>query len=136
MSAFVDTSALYALLVRSEPRHDKVVRAFSTLASGGGTLVTTSYVLVETIALLQHRIGLESVADLCEAILPLLHVEEVSAEQRTRGLERLLRQGRRRLSLVDCVSFEVMHERGLRTALALDDHFAEAGFRVVPARTR
>ncbi len=43
-----------------------------------------------------------------------------------------LKAVRRRSSLVDHVSFEVMRRRGLEAALALDADFAAAGFRVVP----
>ena len=35
-------------------------------------------------------------------------------------------------SLTDCVSFVVMRRRGLTTAVALDRHFAQEGFDVVP----
>ncbi|MEP6600630.1 MAG: hypothetical protein ABJB49_02320 [Nitrospirota bacterium] len=35
-------------------------------------------------------------------------------------------------SLTDAVSFAVMSDRGIREALALDNHFAVAGFAVVP----
>jgi uncharacterized protein len=33
--------------------------------------------------------------------------------------------------LIDCVSFTVMQERGLTAALTTDDHFRQAGFRVL-----
>ena len=36
------------------------------------------------------------------------------------------------LSMADAVSFEVMRERGIRQALALDEHFTLAGFELVP----
>jgi predicted nucleic acid-binding protein len=39
---------------------------------------------------------------------------------------------RRRTSLVDWVSFEVMRRRGIETAFAFDRDFATAGFAVVP----
>jgi predicted nucleic acid-binding protein len=31
-------------------------------------------------------------------------------------------------SLTDCISFEVMREHGITTALAYDEHFVQAGF--------
>jgi predicted nucleic acid-binding protein len=34
-------------------------------------------------------------------------------------------------SLTDCISFEVMLERGLTEALSADSHFAQAGFRAL-----
>ena len=133
MSAFIDTSALYALLVRTEDGHRAVMSAFETLLENGRTLHTTSYVLVETVALLQHRIGLEPVRDLEEHLVPLFSVEWIAAPVHQRATQRLLRANRRGLSLVDCVSLEVMAARGLRDALALDRHFAEAGHRLLPA---
>jgi predicted nucleic acid-binding protein len=44
------------------------------------------------------------------------------------GLDLLLARKKRRLSLVDAVSFLVMRQRGLETAFAFDPHFAEEGF--------
>jgi predicted nucleic acid-binding protein len=63
----------------------------------------------------------------------LLSVTWVAEALHRRGVQRMLRENRRRLSLVDCVSFEFMRERGLREALALDSDFVEAGFRVLPS---
>ncbi|MGH7322705.1 MAG: type II toxin-antitoxin system VapC family toxin [Candidatus Rokuibacteriota bacterium] len=128
----MDTSGLYALLVKTEERHADVVREFRGLLEGGRTLWTTSYVIVEMVALLQHRIGLPPVRDFAEHIVPLLSVEWVSEVLHRRAVERLLRADRRRLSLVDCVSLEFMQSRGLRDVLALDPHFAEAGCRLLP----
>lgn len=132
MSVFTDTSALYALLVETEEGHSDCVAAFKRLLKSGRALHTTSYVLVETAALLQHRIGLAAVRDFFEGVVPLLTVGWVGADLHQKGLERLLRENRRQLSLVDCVSLECMRLLDLREALALDSHFAEAGYRLVP----
>ena len=40
--------------------------------------------------------------------------------------------GRRRLSLVDCTSFEIMRRHGITAALSLDADFAQQGFRLLP----
>lgn len=39
-------------------------------------------------------------------------------------------------SLVDCVSFVVIRERGLMEALAPDHHFTQAGFQALLAKPR
>ena len=132
MSLFVDTSALYTLLVRSEDGHEQVLEAFRVAVQGTDPLWATSYVLVETAALLQHRIGLDALRDLERALVPLLSVEWVSEGLHRRAVARLLRGDRRQLSLVDCASFEFMKAKGLTRALTLDRHFAEAGFEIVP----
>ena len=44
----------------------------------------------------------------------------------------LLDAGRRKLSLVDCLSFAVMREMGIREVFVFDQHFAEQGFRCHP----
>jgi predicted nucleic acid-binding protein len=49
------------------------------------------------------------------------------------GVERLWRENRRHVSLVDAVSFEFMIGRGIRRAFAFDPLFADAGFDLVPS---
>jgi predicted nucleic acid-binding protein len=132
VSVFADTSALYALLVRTELGHAEVAAAFEGLLESGRVLVTSNYVLVETTALLQRRIGLAAVRDLNERILPVLSIQWVSESLHRRAVDRLVRSDRRGLSLVDCASFEVMEREGLREVLALDSDFADAGFRLLP----
>ena len=134
MSVFADTSALYAAIVRTEDRHDESLAIFEDLLSNGRVLQTTNYVVLETIAVLQHRIGVEPVRDFEEQILPLITVSWVHKDLHQRGLKRLLREGNRHLSLTDCVSFEFMASSGLRDAFSLDRHFAEAGFRLLTCR--
>jgi len=132
MSLFVDTSGLYAVLVGTERDHRAVLEAFRAAAERGRRMVTTNYVLVETSALLQHRIGLAPVRDLEERILPLLAVHWVSSELHRRAVERLFRTDKRKVSLVDVVSFIVMDAEGLTDVLGLDPDFATEGFRLLP----
>ncbi len=125
---FVDTSALYALLVRSDDRHSDARRAFATLMANDAVLVTSSYVLVETYALLGRRIGLDAVAAFRAGFAPLLDVSWVDAATHDAALGDLLDRGTRDLSLVDMVSFAVMRGRGIDEAFAFDRHFEQEGF--------
>jgi predicted nucleic acid-binding protein len=132
VSLFIDTSGFYALLVASESEHEAVSDAFRRAVSRGRRLTTTNYVLVETSALLQHRLGLNPVRDLESRIAPILSVIWVTQDLHTRALARLFRTDRRRVSLVDVVSFLTMEEEGLDEALSLDSDFADEGFKLLP----
>ena len=91
-------------------------------------LVTTSYVVFETTSVVQHRIGLEAVRVLSDALLPLIDVAYVDADLHAAALSNLLVANRRELSLVDCCSFEYMRRNRIFTVFAYDKHFAEQGF--------
>lgn len=128
MNAFVDTSAFLAVLARDDKNHAKARRTWVQLVESQATLACTSYVIVETLALLQHRLGVAAARVFHEDIMPLLTVEWIDEELHRSGMTGLLTAGRRSLSLVDCVSFEVMRRRGITHAFAFDRHFGELGF--------
>ena len=95
-------------------------------------LFTSNYVLVETFALVQNRLGPEALRGLAGVIVPLLQPLWIDEELHEAALAALLVAGERRLSLVDCTSFELMRRHSLEEALALDADFARQGFRVLP----
>ena len=113
---------------RGEAHHAAAARAFRSLIESEDDLVTTSYVLVETMALLQHRFGLQAARRFHDDVLPMLGIVWVDAELHAAGTAALLTAGRRDLSLVDCVSFACMRQRGLSRAFQFDKHFKDQGF--------
>lgn len=132
MIIFLDTSALYAVLDRDDANHARAKERWAVLLDPDNALVTTNYILVESFALIQNRLGLGALRSFQEDILPLISVEWVDAAAHRAGVGALLAAGRRKLSLVDCVSFEAMRSLGLRTAFTFDPHFVEQGFLSVP----
>ena len=132
-AVFADTSALYAFLDGDDGDHPAVVCAWDELAETDHTLVTTNYVLLETSALVQRRLGLQALRRFSQYVAPLFDVVWVEAIMHEAGVAALLTANRRELSLVDCVSLDVMRRLGLRQALTLDAHFREQGFDCLPA---
>jgi predicted nucleic acid-binding protein len=132
MRTFVETSAFYALLDRGDQNHEAAKRVWAGLLEKAEPSITSNYVLVETFALLQHRLGVAAVRGLQEDLIPVLQVEFVTPEQHRAGVSALLAADRRGLSLVDCVSFEVMRNSGIRTVFGFDPHFKGQGFTVIP----
>lgn len=131
MSVFVDTSALLAVFDASDTHHPAAAEAWRDLLESGADLTTTNYVLVETHALAQSRLGIEAAQSLADEIVPVLGIVWVDSEAHRAGVSAVLSAGRRRLSLVDCVSFHVMSRRGLSRAFSFDRHFVERGFESV-----
>ena len=46
----------------------------------------------------------------------------------SRAVQRLISQNKRQVSLVDCMSFEIMDTFQIKTAFAFDKHFEQNGF--------
>jgi predicted nucleic acid-binding protein len=63
-----------------------------------------------------------------ERVVPLLTVEWITKPLHQAGLTAFLSANRRKLSLVDCTSFETMRQLNIDTAFAFDQHFVEQGF--------
>src|SRR5665648_1053927 len=61
--------------------------------------------------------------------LRMIHPDE---GQLARGWRRFLERPDKTYSLVDCLSFVVMEELGIETAITGDRHFRQEGFRVLP----
>jgi len=132
MRIFIDTSAFYALLDRDDENHRRAKSVWTDLLSNEHTLVTSNYVLVETFALLRHRLGMEAVRGFQNDVLPLVNIEFVISEIHRSAVGAILSVSRRNLSLVDCVSFEMMRTLEIKTAFGFDPHLKEQGFDTLP----
>jgi predicted nucleic acid-binding protein len=131
MNVFVDTSALLAVLDRSDERHAAAKQRWEDLLNGDNTLVSHNYVLVEASAVLMRRIGMEAVGVFEREVVPVLRIVWVTRDVHEAAVGAHLAAGRRALSLVDCASFEVMRRTGVLTAFAFDPHFHEFGYEVI-----
>ncbi len=132
---FVDTSAWYPLVLRAHPQHRPLAAALEEAVRGGARVVTTNLVVAETHALLLRRTSrhtaLAFVRVVAEPPNLLVHSNtELEAAALAEWLERYQDQD---FSFTDAVSFAVMAQRRIGRALALDHHFAIAGFRVLPS---
>ena len=128
MNCFVDTSAFLAFLDRDDDNHSNAAEIWKLLLCGSASLATTNYVVVEILALAQRRLGLQAVRAFQGSIKPVLTVHWVDSGLHEAAVAGLLSQSRRRLSLVDCVSFEFMRRSGITHYFAFDRHFGEQGF--------
>lgn len=133
MNCFVDTSALVAMADESDPNHSRAREQWEELTDSEELLIATNYVIVETLAVLQRRLGLQAVREFLTEVCPAIEVEWVEVQTHEEGVESLLSLNRNKLSLVDCVSFGAMRRMAVKRAFTFDSHFREQGFEALPA---
>jgi predicted nucleic acid-binding protein len=96
-------------------------------------LVTTNLVVAETHALLLRRVGASTALAFVRAVDESPNVVVRSTKEVEVAAERnwLARYADHDFSFTDAVSFAVMAERRIRSALSLDHHFVVAGFQAI-----
>lgn len=132
--AFVDTSAWYSLIDRRDADHDRFVALVTRLIRAGVRLVTTDYVLDESITLAKARSGSRAAMRLLEVVelSKALELEWVGSERFERAKDLFRQYHDQGFSFTDCTSFVVMRERGLTDAITGDEHFRIVGFDLLP----
>jgi predicted nucleic acid-binding protein len=125
---FIDTSAFYALMDRSDQHHHQAEKSWRALLEKGIFLTTSNYITVETAALLQNRLGFEAANLWYRDVLGVVDVLWVGERAHQTAYELWLSLGRRKMSLVDCVSFITMRSHKIETIFGFDRHFEEQGF--------
>lgn len=126
----VDTSALYALMDRSDSNHRQAQQALSFIKGENAQVFITNFIKAETHALLLSRLG----ADLARRWLlgNRWPVERATERDEDLADEIIARHRDKAYSYVDCVSFALMERLHVRHAFAFDVHFRQYGFTVLP----
>lgn len=128
----VDTSAFYALMDGDDAYHARAVEWWERGASTEGSLATTNYIVLESMTLLQARLGMAAVRTFHDAVLPMLRLEWIEEGVHARSVSAFLAADRKGPSLVDLTSFEIMRRLGIRSAFTFDRHFRRYGFETLP----
>lgn len=120
---FVDSSAFYALIDRSDGNHRRAYALFRAAARQRRQLVTTNFVVAEAHALLLSRLGRALAA---RWLLSLTAgVIRLAEEDESRARTIIMSYQDKDFSYCDAASFAVMERLGLSQALAFDIHFRQ-----------
>ncbi|MHB0913048.1 MAG: type II toxin-antitoxin system VapC family toxin [Armatimonadota bacterium] len=129
MNIFVDTSAFYAVLSRTDANYEKASADWNKLIDDESiTFYTSNYIIVEACALIRNRLGDGALRAFLENLLPLAVVLWVDQKVHASAIEAMIVRGKNGPSMVDCSSFALMRENGIPKALAYDKHFSAQGF--------
>jgi uncharacterized protein len=124
-----DTSGFFALIDKRDPMHGKAVRWVEKQRKRIRP-VSTEWVIGETCTLLVARKRSHLVARFLDyiddsAALVLINPDEMLLHAAKAMIRQQAEQG---YSFVDCISFCLMKERGIRNAFTTDTHYRKAGF--------
>jgi uncharacterized protein len=130
---FVDAGPFVAKYDASDSRHDEAVNGFTCIAATGRRWVTSSFVLCETLNLLERFAGGGFAAAAGRRIYSSsLTLLEPEPSDRRAALALLEKYADLRVGYCDCVSFVMMRRLRLSDAFSFDRHFQQAGFRLWP----
>ncbi len=100
-------------------------------------LVTTDYVVDETLTLIRKRLGPNATEAWWEQVegSARLRWEWIGVARAEKARRVFFRYRDKDYSFTDCTSLVVMQELRLKQALTTDKHLRQMGFQVLPART-
>lgn len=128
---FVDTSAWFAYVRRDDPDHDAVVKV---LTEWEGRLVTSNFIFDEVVTLVRFRLGHAAAAKVGETLKDPETVDliQLLPEDEEDAWAWFVRHQDKDYSYTDCTSFALMRRLHIGAAVAVDQHFRQAGFQIRP----
>jgi predicted nucleic acid-binding protein len=134
---FLDASYAIALTLSSDTHHGQAVQLRQWIETAGARVVTTSAILMEignALARRAHRAAAVRILRMLERD-PGVEIVPFSPELFARAVRLFCERPDKEWGVTDCLSFEVMRERGITDALTADEHFEQAGYRALLRHT-
>jgi hypothetical protein len=130
MKLFVDTSAWLALNDRSDQFHALAVEKLASIRAGRISLVTSDYVLDESVTIIRLRASHAAAVIFGQSILgsSVIDLIPVGSDDRLAAWEIFKKYADQDFSFTDCTSFALMRKLCLKTAFSFDGHFSLIGF--------
>ncbi len=134
MRLFVDTAGWMSLADERDAFHVKCMKARDRWLEQGGVLVTSDYVMDETLTLVRMRISIDAAERWWEQVAesPRLRWERIDAQRAEKARIWFFKWKDKLFSFTDCTSFVLMRELGIKKVLTTDKHFLAAGFEILP----
>lgn len=127
---FLDTAYAIALANERDEYHERALRIEEDLTRRNPGVVTTQGVLAEIGNALAAPPYRRIVTRYLEMLRqePSVEILPVADDLFSRGFALYREREDKSWGLTDCISFVVMHDRGILDALTTDRHFEQAGF--------
>ena len=126
---FVDTSFLFAAASKKDKNHQKATDLFARAIKSGEELVMHNYIVVESLALFDRRLGRAMALEFIETIGEF-GVYCLSPEEHGLAILEFSERTSRQVSFVDVVSFMFMRSLEIEYYLGFDADFEKEGFKL------
>lgn len=132
---FVDTAGWMACADAADPAHARSRAARDAALKAGHGLITTDFVVDETLTLIRFRLGLDAARAWWQQVdgSSRLRWERIDAARFEKAQALFFQYQDKDFSFTDCTSFVVMRELRLTHAMTTDRHFRQVGFQLLPA---
>ena len=132
-SVFIDTSWFKAFIDNKDDFYEQASKQYKMLSSQKTNLITTNFIIDETLTLLRVRRGLVHSLKFRDLLVEMInHLKVVRVLSTDENLAwNWFPKSWSKLSFTDCTSFAVMQRLGLKDVATFDDHFARAGFNML-----
>ncbi|MBI5213142.1 MAG: type II toxin-antitoxin system VapC family toxin [Nitrospirae bacterium] len=129
MKLFVDTSAWFALHDSKDQNHKEAVLKSLEIKKRKVELVTSEYIMDESITLIRHKVSHKASVVFGESLLfsNIVTIMDVSQDDRLKAWELFKKYEDKSFSFTDCTSFVLMKNSDLRKAFTFDEHFKQIG---------
>ena len=134
MPLLVDSGYWIALESLDDQNHLAALNYWQRLKADMPMLLSTTYIFDEVVTFFNSRQNHAKAVEIGNILLSSSFVEmiEVDSQLFEEGWRYFERHKDKHYSFTDCVSFGVMNDRMLETALSFDRHFKQAGFKTLP----
>ncbi len=132
MKLFVDTSAWLALHDKNDQFHKQAVEKNFKIKKQRIELITSEYVLDESITLVRFRVSHGAAVIFGESLFnsSIINIVSINNLERQRALDFFKKYKDKEFSFTDCTSFVVMKDLKIKTAFTFDNHFNQIGFKI------
>lgn len=117
----------------NDPQHQQACQVRDSWLLSGGVLISSDYVLDETLTLIRMRLGLKASFNWWDQVEASrrLRWEWIDINRAEKARRWFFQWQDKRFSFTDCTSFVIMRELGLTRVLTTDKHFLQAGFEML-----
>ncbi len=132
MNLFVDTSAWCALFNTGDNHYPWAKELWEKIVRDKIHLMTSDYILDETLTLLRVRVNFEAAKEAGEKLMASHILQRINVSDRDFMLawEWFKKYKDKLFSFTDCTSFALMKENKIHKVWTLDNDFSLAGFEV------